>query len=367
MARKYTPSEFLKEKKLREIPVEKELLIKFKEALSNHLPPQFDEDPESNYSSSVQALLDDTFYKGKNKIKQRKGVNTDLNIFEDNTTSSLPVVLIEMKKPSEQKDMLSLKDLNRKALHELVLYYLTEFVDNGHNNAIRYLIATNGYDWFIFEETLFRKLFYTNTKKFVREYRKVTPDEPKLYKEKTEQFYEYVSKEIAEKNLTQDMSFIYFSLEGWDKMSDQELSAICKLLSPYFLLGKRRRDANDMNDEFYKELLYIIGLEEKSKNGNTTIQRIANSPEAGSLIESTMSWLMAHDDLSEDAKYDAALELVLTWVNRLLFIKLVESQVINFNSWEQPVLQGVGSTQGTARQRGEQDVRRSTLSKQQAV
>jgi len=167
MARKYTPSEFLKEKKLREIPVEKEFLIKFKEALSNHLSPQSDEDPESNYSSSVQALLDDTFYKGKNKIKQRKGVNTDLNIFEDNTTSSLPVVLIEMKKPSEQKDMLSLKDLNRKALHELVLYYLTEFVDNGHNNAIRYLIATNGYDWFIFEETLFRKLFYT--KKFVRE------------------------------------------------------------------------------------------------------------------------------------------------------------------------------------------------------
>ena len=333
MARKYTPSEFLKEKKLREIPVEKELLVKFKEALSNHLSPKPDEDPESNYSSSVQALLDDTFYKGKNKIKQRKGVNTDLNIFEDNTTSSLPVVLIEMKKPSEQKDMLSLKDLNRKALHELVLYYLTEFVDNGHNNAIRYLIATNGYDWFVFEETLFRRLFYT--KKFVREYRKVNPDEPKLYKEKTEQFYEYVSKEIAEKNLTQDMSYIHFSLEDWDKMSDQKLSAICKLLSPYFLLGKRRRDANDMNDEFYKELLYIIGLEEKSKNGNTTIQRIVNNPEAGSLIESTMSWLVAHDELSEEAKYDAALELVLTWVNRLLFIKLVESQVINFNSWEQ--------------------------------
>ncbi|MBQ2492483.1 MAG: hypothetical protein II527_04050, partial [Bacteroidales bacterium] len=272
MTKKYAPSEFLKEKKLREILVEKELLDKFKEALSNHLPPKPDEDPESNYSSSVQALLDDTFYKGKNKIKQRMGVNTDLNIFEDNTTSSSPVVLIEMKKPSEKNDMLSQKDLNRKALHELVLYYLTELVDNDHNNAIRYLIASNGYDWFVFEETLFRKLFYT--KKFVREYRKVNPDEPKLYKETTGQFYEYVSKEIVAKKLTQEMSYIYFSLEGWDKMSDQKLSTICKLLSPYFLLGKRRRDANDMNDEFYKELLYIIGLEEKSKNGNTTIHRL---------------------------------------------------------------------------------------------
>jgi len=333
MAKIYNPSEFLKEKKLREIPVE--FMAKFKEALSNRLPAKPDDDPESNYEDSVKALLEDTFYKGKNKIARRKGVNTDLNIFEDNTTSSSPVVLIEMKKPSEKNDMLSKEDLNRKALHELILYYLTEFVDNDHNNAIRWLIASNGYDWFIFDETLFRDLFYT--KKFVQEYRKVNPDSPKLNKEKTKAFYAYVAKEIEDNRLTDKMSCIYFSLKGWDKMSNQKLSIIYKLLSPYFLLGKRRHDANDMNDEFYKELLYIIGLEEKSKNGNTTIQRLPEERrEAGSLIESTMSWLVAHDDLSDDEKYDAALELVLTWVNRLLFIKLVESQVISFNSYEEP-------------------------------
>ena len=335
MAKTYTPSEFLKEKKLREIRVEPEAFAKFKEALSNRLPAKPDNDPESNYEDSVKALLEDTFYKGKNKIARRKGVNTDLNIFEDNTTSSSPVVLIEMKKPSEKNDMLSKEDLNRKALHELILYYLTEFVDNDHNNAIRWLIASNGYDWFIFDETLFRDLFYT--KKFVQEYRKVNPDSPKLNKEKTKAFYAYVAKEIEDNRLTDKMSCIYFSLKGWDKMSNQKLSTIYKLLSPYFLLGKRRHDANDMNDEFYKELLYIIGLEEKSKNGNTTIQRLPEERrEAGSLIESTMSWLVAHDDLSDDEKYDAALELVLTWVNRLLFIKLVESQVISFNSYEEP-------------------------------
>lgn len=335
MAKIYNPSEFLTEKKLREIRVEPEAFAKFKEALSNRLPAKPDNDPESNYEDSVKALLEDTFYKGKNKIARRKGVNTDLNIFEDNTTSSSPVVLIEMKKPSEKNDMLSKEDLNRKALHELILYYLTEFVDNDHNNAIRWLIASNGYDWFIFDETLFRDLFYT--KKFVQEYRKVNPDSPKLNKEKTKAFYAYVAKEIEDNRLTDKMSCIYFSLKGWDKMSNQKLSTIYKLLSPYFLLGKRRHDANDMNDEFYKELLYIIGLEEKSKNGNTTIQRLPEERrEAGSLIESTMSWLVAHDDLSDDEKYDAALELVLTWVNRLLFIKLVESQVISFNSYEEP-------------------------------
>ena len=331
MAKIYSPSEFLKEKKLREIPVEPELLDKFKQALYNNLPSKPDDDPESNYANAVKAVLEDTFYKGKNKIGQRKGVKTDLNIFEDNTTSSLPVILIEMKKPSEKRDMLSENDFNRKALHELILYYLTEIVDHDHNNAIRYLIASNGYDWYIFEESLFRKLFYT--KKFLQEYRKVNPDEPKLYKEKTLQFYEYVAKEIAAKNLTDQMSCIRFSLKEWDKLSKQRLMAVCKLLSPYFLLGRRRHDANDMNDEFYKELLYIIGLEEKSEKGNVIIQRLPEDKrESGSLLESTLSWLVAHDELSDEEKYDAALELVLMWVNRLLFIKLVESQVMNFSS-----------------------------------
>ena len=335
MAKKYSPSEFLKEKKLREILVEPEVFAKFKDALSNHLPPKPNNDPEANYEDSVKSLLEDTFYKGKNKIARKKDVNTDLNIFEDNTTTSSPVVLIEMKRPSEKNDMLSKEDLNRKALHELILYYLSELEGPNHNNAIRYLIASNGYDWFIFEETMFRRLF--TSKKFIQEYKKVNPEGPTFFKEKTKEFYAYASKEIENEGLTEVMSCIYFTLKDWDKTSDQKLSAICKLLSPYFLLGKRRHDANDMNDAFYKELLYIIGLEEKSKNGNTTIQRLSEEHrESGSLIESTMSWLAVHDDLSEDEKYNAALELVLTWVNRLLFIKLVESQVISFNSWDEP-------------------------------
>ena len=335
MAKTYTPSEFLKEKKLREIRVEPEAFAKFKEALSNHMPTKPDNDPESNYEDNVKALLEDTFYKGKNKIARKKGVNTDLNIFEDNTTSSSPVVLIEMKKPSEKNDMLSTENLNKKALHELILYYLFELEGPSHNNAIRYLIASNGYDWFIFEETMFRRLF--TSKKFIQEYKKVNPDGPTFYKEKTKAFYAYVAKEIEDKGLTDEISCIHFSLKKWDTMSVRNLSNIYRLLSPYFLLGKRRHDANDMNDEFYKELLYIIGLEEKSKNGNTTIQRLPEERrEAGSLIESTMSWLAVHDELSENEKYNAALELVLTWVNRLLFIKLVESQVISFNSWDEP-------------------------------
>ena len=56
MAKTYTPSEFLKEKKLREIRVEPEAFAKFKEALSNHLPTKPDNDPESNYEDNVKAI-----------------------------------------------------------------------------------------------------------------------------------------------------------------------------------------------------------------------------------------------------------------------------------------------------------------------
>ena len=57
MARIYSPSEFLKENKLREIPVDKEVLAKFKQALLNNLPSQPDDDPESNYSNAAKDLL----------------------------------------------------------------------------------------------------------------------------------------------------------------------------------------------------------------------------------------------------------------------------------------------------------------------
>ena len=75
MAKIYNPSEFLKVNKLREIPLEKGVLAKFKEALLNNLPPQPDDDPESNYSNAVSPYfllgklnrdandMNDAFYK----------------------------------------------------------------------------------------------------------------------------------------------------------------------------------------------------------------------------------------------------------------------------------------------------------------
>jgi len=46
--------------------------------------------------------------------------------------------------------------LNAKAFHELILYYMRERITN-HNLEIKHLIATNIYEWFIFDVEVFEK------------------------------------------------------------------------------------------------------------------------------------------------------------------------------------------------------------------
>ena len=59
--------------------------------------------------------------------------------------------IVEVKHPSND-EMLKQDDGNRKALHELVLYFMNEvFLDDEiHNRNIQTLIATNGLQWFVF-------------------------------------------------------------------------------------------------------------------------------------------------------------------------------------------------------------------------
>ena len=57
--------------------------------------------------------------------------------------------------------MISTKKMNVKAFQELVLYYLRERI--AHKNLqVKYLVATNINEWFIFDATLFEKLFAQN-------------------------------------------------------------------------------------------------------------------------------------------------------------------------------------------------------------
>ncbi|MER2998960.1 type IIG restriction enzyme/methyltransferase [Pontibacter populi] len=111
--------------------------------------------------------------------------------------------------------------------------------------------------------------------------------------------------------------------------------ALYKLLSPAHLLKEPfANDANSLDKGFYQELLHLIGLEEVKEGGRKLIQRKAK-PNHGSLLESAYQNLKSEDliggldntysfgNTREEQLFNVALELCITWMNRILFLKLL--------------------------------------------
>lgn len=63
--------------------------------------------------------------------------------------------------------MMSKDKLNCKALQELVWYFMDERI-NHKNLEIKHIVATNTFEWFVFDAQLFDKLFAQN-KDFIKQ------------------------------------------------------------------------------------------------------------------------------------------------------------------------------------------------------
>ena len=113
---------------------------------------------EEHRKNSLSDFLKNTFYNPDYYINTNK--NNDLAIYNGNTSKAPVGVLFEVKKPNSA-EMLTLEKPNNKALQQLVLYYFQE--RESGNTAIKHLIATDIYNWFIFDENVFDKHVYHNT------------------------------------------------------------------------------------------------------------------------------------------------------------------------------------------------------------
>jgi adenine-specific DNA-methyltransferase len=116
-------------------------------------------------------------------------------------------------------------------------------------------------------------------------------------------------------------------------------------LSPEHLLKlPLTNDNNSLNKHFYSELLYIIGLTEKKDGDKKLINRLEESQRnQGSLLENTIIQLENLDKISrvnkpyrfgidhKERQFNISLELVITWINRILFLKLLEGQMISYH------------------------------------
>ena len=288
---------------------------------------------EENQKNLVCDFLKDSYYKDRFEINTSG--REDLAIHRGKTAKDAVGVIIENKR-IDSPEMMTDTRPNVKALHELILYYFVER-EVKKNIEISHLIATDLHNWYIFDENDFRKLFYEN-KAF-----------KKIYQTKTEQnkdngfFYTEVKK-LIETLTDLELPCAYFKLDKTQR-SDAAQIALYKLLSPEHLLKLPfENDANSLNREFYNELLYIIGLEEVKDGGKKVIQRksLPNRLE-GSLLENAINEIEVDNALfnldnlnqygqnQEEQLFNVSLELCITWLNRILFLKLLEGQLIKYH------------------------------------
>jgi len=168
-------------------------------------------------------------------------------------------VILELKTPQNTAEMISTGNLNKKAMWELVHYYMQERLKG--NITIKHLIATNGLEWFIFDAREIDKLFYQN-QTFLENYKNwhnnITVNI------NVQMAYQIIENHI---NLSNDeIEAVHFNINAINTNNDDEIIKLYKLLSPQHLLKLLfANDSNTLNTEFYNELLYILGLEEKMK------------------------------------------------------------------------------------------------------
>ena len=311
-----------------------------------HLFNQISEKESEEYHKNIIAgFLKNTYYNPNHYINT-KG-RTDLVIHNGKDAKSSVGVIIETKRPGNKAEMPSNKDLNVKAIHELVLYYLRERI-TGKNLEIKYLIATDLYEWFIFNSQDFEKLF-ANNKRLVKYFEEF--EEGTLSGTTTDFFYNEIVKPFITE-LDASIPVTYFDIRDFEtiiknenRADDNQLIGIYKILSPEHLLKLPfSNDSNTLDRRFYNELLHIIGLEERKEGSKKLIGRKPEeSRDTGSLIENAINILKYEDclnqlekptDYGSDEKeqlFHVALELSITWINRILFLKLLEGQLVRYH------------------------------------
>ncbi|MBO4830328.1 MAG: Eco57I restriction-modification methylase domain-containing protein [Fibrobacter sp.] len=314
------------------LPVPCEKMEQFKSALVNLHNKRDAKKDEEYHKNELQAFLKGIFNPAYSVQVDRP---IDLAIFNGNDTTAKPAVIIEMKSPTNAAEMFSEQHPNTKALQELVYYFLLEYVHLG-NREIKYLVISNFDEYYFFDVKDFIRYFANKSKPVYDQFLKFVSKQTSG--NKTSDFYNDIAKPAIDDFLGScDFSVVHFSLEdavkAVEKNDDKKLVALYKMLSPEGLLAKPfANDSNSLDRNFYAELLHIIGLEEvkEDKGGKKVIQRKkpANRDRA-SLLESAIYQL--EDDFPNKEECEAmALRLCITWVNRLLFLKLVESQILMY-------------------------------------
>ncbi|GAA7181258.1 class I SAM-dependent DNA methyltransferase [Helicobacter pylori] len=284
----------------------KEQLKDFKTAFDAFLETNQQEN-ENHHNDAFNDLLKGVF---KYKVKPIKKI--DSAILNDNDEVE---VIIEFKALKNPNEFIKKGDLNVKALHESLLYYLTERKKG--NNNLKHLILATIKELYIIDANEFE--VFNKDKEIKKAFENCY--DKKGNDTSTKAFYDACQKRLNE--LDHSLKYHHIPLKK------ENLALIYQALSPNFLLKiPKYSDANTLNKDFYEELLYILGLEEQNDKGKILIKpsRTKNS------LSDALKY--SYTDLDDEE----VMALLIAWNNRILFLRLLESLLISFKHFEKPFL-----------------------------
>ncbi|RKV28849.1 class I SAM-dependent DNA methyltransferase [Helicobacter pylori] len=284
----------------------KEQLEAFKTAFDAFL----ETNPQENENHQNDAFND--LLKGVFKYKVKPIKKIDSAILNDNDKVE---VIIEFKALKNPNEFIKKGDLNVKALHESLFYYLIER-KNGNNNLKRLILATIK-ELYIIDANEFE--VFNKDKEIENAFENC--HDRKGNDTHTEAFYDACQKRLNE--LDRSLKYHHISLKK------ENLALIYQALSPNFLLKiPKYSDANTLNKDFYEELLYILGLEEQNEKGKILIK--------SSRTQNSLSYALKEQYKNLDD--EEVMALLIAWNNRILFLRLLESLLISFEHFENPFL-----------------------------
>ncbi len=285
-----------------------ETIEKFKEEIKSLLENAPRQDDEEFQKNEINSFL-------KNAYGYR--CNTNKKVDSAIYVGGEVQVLIEVKRLSNKNEFP--KDKTNplsKAFCQMVLYFLEK---TEKNNSLKHTIICNAHEYFLFDCKDLPSL-KGEIKKLYNNYAKKAGTDSSKRK-----FYDDLESHLKG-DFQGELPYTYFNLNDWN---DEELPCIYQVLSEEVLLKQRRTlDANTLNKDFYEELLYILGLEEKNEKGKILIKP---SHTKNSLSHALKEQYNNLDD-------EEAMALLIAWNNRILFLRLLESLLISFKHFEKPFL-----------------------------
>lgn len=272
---------------------------------------------DSLVANALSKFFENLSFQCEVKSIHKGNSGIDLALKKDGLTQ----VIIEAKLPNS-REFFSPSRPNCKALHECVLYYLRE--RKALNSSLKHIIITDFYSFFIFKADLFEELF--NKNKYFKEAFENFESKNSLFKGNTDEIYKEFEKILNGDSTLKGLFVDLKPILEQDKLSFSKLKPLFKIFSKDCLLGEfNPNDANSLNNAFYKELLYILGLCESKQNSKLIIAKSEESKE-----EQGTFYTAINSKLKEE-NFETILKLLILWLNRILFLKLIESNLVRFN------------------------------------